>query len=275
MQAKPVKLWISTLNFWTLVFVIGQSTVGGPKWTKIDLFGPKWTKMDHFGPFWPRKRKCWNNVILIKMVVLTILDHFGPARLPTVLRPLATRVVQRGPGSTSRSTWSVPNLGFPTKHSSQAWTTCPATCCVEVPTEGALKGTGLRRQSQRAQNADFCAEKSQIFRRLTPCLAIPIAWYKAPIPVFPRKSIREGASGLFGRWPESPKNASCSKATGSLGCSRARDNFGTLRPSPEKTTCSSPYQFSWKNRSSGLAPSNQNPNPRHVNSGISQGTLPY
>ena len=29
----------------------GQSTVGGPKWTKMDLFRPNWTKMDHFGPF--------------------------------------------------------------------------------------------------------------------------------------------------------------------------------------------------------------------------------
>ena len=29
-----------------------QSTVGGPKWTKIDLFrrnGPKWTILVHFG----------------------------------------------------------------------------------------------------------------------------------------------------------------------------------------------------------------------------------
>ena len=33
----------------------GQSTVGGPKWTKMDLFRPKWTKMDHFGPFWSRE----------------------------------------------------------------------------------------------------------------------------------------------------------------------------------------------------------------------------
>ena len=43
----------------------GQSTVGGPKWTKMDVFRPKWTKMDHFGlanakirfgirPFWPK-----------------------------------------------------------------------------------------------------------------------------------------------------------------------------------------------------------------------------
>ena len=33
----------------------GQSTVGGPKWTKMDLFRPEWTKMDHFGPFWSRE----------------------------------------------------------------------------------------------------------------------------------------------------------------------------------------------------------------------------
>ena len=30
----------------------------------------------------------------------------------------------------------------------------------------------------------------------------------------------------------------------SLGSSKARDIFGTLRPSPEKTTCSFPYRFS-------------------------------
>ena len=33
----------------------GQSTVGGPKWTKMDLFRPKRTKMGHFGPFWSRE----------------------------------------------------------------------------------------------------------------------------------------------------------------------------------------------------------------------------
>ena len=43
------------------------------------------------------------------------------------------------------------------------------------------------------------------------------------------------------------------------GCSRARDNFGTLRPSPEKTTCCFPYRFSGKNRNSGLVPGKQNP----------------
>ena len=37
-------------------------------------------------------------------------------------------------------------------------------------------------------------------------LEIPIAWYKAWIPGFPGKSIREGeTSSLFGRGPESPK----------------------------------------------------------------------
>ena len=65
----------------------GQSTVGGPKWTKIR---PKWTKMHHLGPFW--SRECQNPVrnkaILTKMVVWTILDHFGPVRFPTVPRPL-------------------------------------------------------------------------------------------------------------------------------------------------------------------------------------------
>ena len=53
----------------------GQSTVGGPEWTKIDLFRPKWTilvsripnsssecshfdqngRFKHFGPFWSSK----------------------------------------------------------------------------------------------------------------------------------------------------------------------------------------------------------------------------
>ena len=43
---------------------------------------------------------------------------------------------------------------------------------------------------------------------------VPIAWYKARIPGFPRKSIRDGASSLFGRGPERPKKiVSCSRAT--------------------------------------------------------------
>ena len=54
----------------------------------------------------------------------------------------------------------------------------------------------------------------------------------------------------------------CSGA--SLGCARARDIFGSLRPSPEKTTCSFPYRFSGKSRNSGLVPGNRDPNPNHV-----------
>ena len=46
----------------------------------------------------------------------------------------------------------------------------------------------------------------------------------------------------------------------SLGCSRARDILGSLRPRPEKTTCSFPYRFSEKNRNSGLVPGNRDPN---------------
>ena len=44
-------------------------------------------------------------------------------------------------------------------------------------------------------------------------LGIPIAWYKARIPKFSRKSIREGARSLFGRGPERPQNISCFRAT--------------------------------------------------------------
>ena len=46
-----------------------------------------------------------------------------------------------------------------------------------------------------------------------PKIGIPFAWYKARIPVFPRKSTREGASSLFGPGPERPKIVSCSRAT--------------------------------------------------------------
>ena len=65
----------------------GQSTVGGPKWTKMDLFRPKWTQN---GPFWSREcqNPVRNKLILAKMVVWTILDHFGPVHIPTVRRPL-------------------------------------------------------------------------------------------------------------------------------------------------------------------------------------------
>ena len=100
-----------------------------------------------------------------------------------------------------------------------------------------------------------------------PFLGIPIAWYEARISGFPRKSLREGASSLLGRGPERPKNVSCSRATQTCtgatlgGCPRARDIFGSLRPLPEKTTCSSPYRYSGKSRNSGLVPGNRNPKP--------------
>ena len=51
----------------------------------------------------------------------------------------------------------------------------------------------------------------------------------------------------------------------SLGCSRARDILGSLRPRPEKTTCSFPYRFARKNTNSGLVPGNRDPNYGLVN----------
>ena len=101
---------------------------------------------------------------------------------------------------------------------------------------------------------------------------IPIAWYKARIPVFLRKSIREGASGLCGPGRRDPKISLALEQprlapVQPWGCSRARDNSGTLRPRPEKTTCSFPYRFSGKNTNSGLVPGNRDPNfvaPRKV-----------
>ena len=46
----------------------GQSTVGGPKWTKMDLFRPKWTILVHFG-LANAKAPVRKKVILTKMVV--------------------------------------------------------------------------------------------------------------------------------------------------------------------------------------------------------------
>ena len=60
-----------------------QRTVGGPKWTKMDLFRPKWTKMDDFGPCWSREllNPVQTKAILAKIVVMTILDHVGPVHM--------------------------------------------------------------------------------------------------------------------------------------------------------------------------------------------------
>ena len=50
--------------------------------------------MDHFGPFWSCEYQdpVRNKVILTKMVVLTILDHFGPVHFPTVQPPLPMKI---------------------------------------------------------------------------------------------------------------------------------------------------------------------------------------
>ena len=70
-------------------------------------------------------------------------------------------------------------------------------------------------------------------RRTGLFLGIPIAWYKARIPGFPRKSIREGASSLFGRGPERPKIVSCSSAR-----EGASSLFGRGPESPKIVSCS-------------------------------------
>ena len=64
----------------------GQSTVGGPKWTKMDLVRPKWTILVHLVS--RMQNPVRNKVIVTKMVVWTILGHFGSVHFPTVLRPL-------------------------------------------------------------------------------------------------------------------------------------------------------------------------------------------
>ena len=55
-----------------------------------------------------------------------------------------------------------------------------------------------------------------------------------------------------------------------LGCPKARDNFGTLWPLPEKTTCSFPYRFSGKSRNSGLVPDNRDPKNNRQNRKVDQ-----
>ena len=68
--------------------------LNGPKWTSSGQNGPKCTILVHFGlanaeiPF--RKK-----VILTKMVKIAILDHFGPAQLPAVPRPLLSLLANR------------------------------------------------------------------------------------------------------------------------------------------------------------------------------------
>ena len=88
-----------------------------------------------------------------------------------------------------------------------------------------------------------------ICRRKTPNIGIPIAWYEAQIRGFPRKSIREGASSLFGQGPESPRIVSCSRATPdlhrcNLGVALEQETiFGLSGPCPKRLLAPSLIDF--------------------------------
>ena len=63
----------------------------------MDQNGPLQAKMDQNGPFWSilvsrMLKSSSEEVILTKMVVWTILDHFDPVHFPTVPRPFPSRV---------------------------------------------------------------------------------------------------------------------------------------------------------------------------------------
>ena len=66
---------------------------------------------------------------------------------------------------------------------------------------------------------------------------------------FPRKSIGEGASSLFGRGPKSPQNISCSRATPKLhrcnfGVALEQEMFwGLFGPRPKRLLAPSPIDF--------------------------------
>ena len=78
----------------------------GPKWTSSGQNGPKWTILVHFG-LAKALNPVRNKVISTKMVVWTILDHFGPVHFPTVPRPLPIK----GPSVPVREGGSVPPTG--------------------------------------------------------------------------------------------------------------------------------------------------------------------
>ena len=61
--------------------------LNGPKWTSSGQNGPKWTILVYFG-LANVKNPVRNKAILAKMVVSTILDHFGPVHFSTALAPL-------------------------------------------------------------------------------------------------------------------------------------------------------------------------------------------
>ena len=85
-QIKPTWTW--HLQGWlSRVARVWLADLDGPKQTSPR---PKWTKIDHFGPFWSceYQNPVRNKGILTRMVVMTILDRFGPAHFPAVLRRL-------------------------------------------------------------------------------------------------------------------------------------------------------------------------------------------
>ena len=72
-----------------------------------------------------------------------------------------------------------------------------------------------------------------------PSLATLIAWYNPRVPGCAPKSIGEGASSLFGGWPGSPENVSCSSATPdlhwcTLGVALEQEAFSGLPGHPPK-----------------------------------------
>ena len=80
-------------------------------------------------------------------------------------------------------------------------------------------------------------------------VGIPIAWYKARIPGFPRKSIRERASSVFGLGPERPQNISCARATSRLhrctcGVALEQETFSRLQAlHPQRPLAPSPIDL--------------------------------
>ena len=80
----------------------------------------------------------------------------------------------------------------------------------------------------------------QNYYKITPWIATLTGWYNARIPGCLPKSIGEGASSVFGGWPRSPENVSCSRATPrlhrcNLGVALEQETFSGLLGHPPKT----------------------------------------
>ena len=124
----------------------GQSTVGGPKWTKMDQNRPKRTKMDHFGlanakiqfgirPFWPK----WS---------------FGPfwtikfpVHFPTVPRPLPISMV----GEVKKSLEGVKRLE---EKKARGESLLKDWCCMDT------QGPFRTKNSTALESVVFCCRRS-------------------------------------------------------------------------------------------------------------------